>query len=72
MIDQRIGKGRVTAVLYLGQGQMSVVILHGLLQLLQIEWNDLVVERDQFLLLDVVLRLVGYDCNFYALNRGKY
>lgn len=47
---------------------MAVVVLDGLLQFLQIEWNDLGIEGDQLLLLDLILGLVRDDCNFYTLK----
>lgn len=47
---------------------MTIVVLHGLLELLQVEWNDLRIQGDQLLLLDLVLRLVRDDCNFYTLK----
>jgi len=47
---------------------MAVVVLDGLLELLQVEWNDLRIQGDQLLLLDLVLRLVRDDCNFYTLK----
>lgn len=47
---------------------MTIVVLDSLLELLQVEWNDLRIQGDQLLLLDLVLRLVRDDCNFYTLK----
>lgn len=64
-----IASGAVySAYPYLAQGQMTIIILDSLLQLLQIEGNDLVVKGDQFLLFDLILRLIRDDCNFYTLK----
>jgi len=53
---------------HLAQSQVTIVVLDGLLELLQVEWNDLRIQGDQLLLFNLVLRLVRDDCNFYTLK----
>lgn len=49
--------------IYFRIGQVSIVIACNVVQLLQIEWNDLVVQSNQFLLLDLIVRLVRDNGN---------
>lgn len=43
---------------------MAVILPRNIVQLLQVEWNDLLVQRHQFLLLHLIIWLVGDHGDF--------
>lgn len=60
---------RVIESFYFSSRQMSVVVSCNVLQFLEIERNDFRVERDEFLLLDIIVGLVRHDGDFWRRIR---
>lgn len=55
----------------LAQRQVAAVLLGDHLQLLQVERNDLVVQRHQLLLLDIIIGLVRHDGDLCGNGKGE-
>jgi hypothetical protein len=51
--------------IYFSVRQKAVVLLGNVIQFLQVEWNDLIVQGDQFVLFHLVIGFVGHDSNFF-------
>jgi hypothetical protein len=56
---------------YFSAGQMAVVVSGDVLELLEVEWDDLWVERDKLLVLDIIIGLVRHDGDFWIGNPIK-